>query len=51
MFGGSGGGFGRSSRGSASGKFKGQDVSAELNLGLRDAAKPISKLLKSMAKK
>lgn len=39
MFGGSGGGFGRSSRGSASGKFKGQDVSAELSLGLRDAAK------------
>lgn len=39
MFGGSGGGFGRSSRGNASGKFKGQDVSAELNLGLRDAAK------------
>ncbi len=39
MFGGSGGGFGRSSRGSASGKFKGQDISAELNLNLRDAAK------------
>lgn len=40
MFGGSGGGgFGRSSRGSASGKFKGQDVSAELTLSLRDAAK------------
>lgn len=39
MFGGSGGGFGQSSRGSASGKFKGQDVSAELNLNLRDAAK------------
>ena len=39
MFGGSGGGFGRNSRGSASGKFKGQDVSAELNLNLRDAAK------------
>lgn len=41
MFGGgaAGGGFGRSSRGSASGKFKGQDVSAELNLHLRDAAK------------
>ncbi|WP_312765139.1 DnaJ C-terminal domain-containing protein [Epilithonimonas sp.] len=39
MFGGSGGGFGRSSRGSASGKFKGQDISAELNLGLKDAAK------------
>ena len=39
MFGGNGGGFGRSSRGSASGKFKGQDVSAELNLNLRDAAK------------
>ncbi|MDR6515697.1 J domain-containing protein [Chryseobacterium camelliae] len=37
MFGG-GGGFGRSSRGSASGKFKGQDVHAELNLNLRDAA-------------
>ncbi len=39
MFGGAGGGFGRSSRGSASGKFKGQDVSAELTLRLRDAAK------------
>ena len=39
MFGGNGGGgFGRSSRGSASGKFKGQDVSAELNLNLRDVA-------------
>lgn len=37
MFGGAGG-FGRSSRGSASGKFKGQDVHAELNLTLRDAA-------------
>lgn len=34
-----GGGFGRSSRGSASGKFKGSDISAELNLELRDAAK------------
>jgi curved DNA-binding protein len=31
--------FGGSSRGSASGKFKGQDVSAELTLSLRDAAK------------
>ena len=39
MFGGSGGGFGRSSRGSASGKFKGQDVEAELNLSLREAVK------------
>jgi curved DNA-binding protein len=39
MFGGAGGGFGRSSRGSASGKFKGQDVNAELNLNLKDAAK------------
>ena len=39
MFGGNGGGSGRSSRGSANGKFKGQDVSAELNLNLRDAAK------------
>lgn len=38
MFGGAGGGFGRGSRGSASGKFKGQDVHAELNLSLRDAA-------------
>ncbi|MDQ0477586.1 MULTISPECIES: DnaJ C-terminal domain-containing protein [Chryseobacterium] len=39
MFGGSSGSFGRSSRGSASGKFKGQDVEATLNLHLRDAAK------------
>ena len=39
MFGGNGGGFGRSSRGSASGKFKGQDVSAELNLNLKEASK------------
>ncbi|REC73763.1 J domain-containing protein [Chryseobacterium elymi] len=38
MFGGAGGGFGRSSRGSSSGKFKGQDVHAELNLNLKDAA-------------
>ncbi len=39
MFGGgASGGFGRGSRGSASGKFKGQDVYAELNLTLRDAA-------------
>ncbi|WP_336958590.1 J domain-containing protein [Chryseobacterium contaminans] len=37
MFGGSGG-FGKSSRGRASGKFKGQDVQAELTLNLRDAA-------------
>ncbi|PIF46876.1 curved DNA-binding protein [Chryseobacterium sp. 52] len=39
MFGGTGGGFGKSSRGSSSGKFKGQDVHAELNLNLKDAAK------------
>ncbi|MDW9380489.1 J domain-containing protein [Chryseobacterium sp. JV558] len=39
MFGGSGGGFGKSSRGRASGKFKGNDIKAELNLNLRDAAK------------
>lgn len=42
MFGGAGAGssgFGRNTRGSASGKFKGQDVTAELNLSLRDAAK------------
>lgn len=39
MFGGgAGSGFGRSSRGSTSGKFRGQDISAELNLHLRDAA-------------
>ena len=38
MFGG-GGGFSGGSRGSASGKFKGQDVEASLNLHLRDAAK------------
>ncbi|GEJ44559.1 DnaJ C-terminal domain-containing protein [Chryseobacterium sp. ON_d1] len=38
MFGGTGGGFGKSSRGRASGKFKGQDIQAELNLSLRDAA-------------
>lgn len=38
MFGGSNGGFGRSSRGSASGKYKGEDVSAELSLNLKDAA-------------
>lgn len=39
MFGGAGGGFGKNSRGSSSGKFKGQDVHAELNLNLKDAAK------------
>lgn len=39
MFGGSGSGFGRNSQGSANGKFKGQDVSAELNLELTEAAK------------
>ncbi len=39
MFGDQAGGFGRSSRGSASGKFKGQDIQAELNLNVRDAAK------------
>lgn len=36
MFGGQG--FGGNTRGSASGKFKGQDVYAELNLNLQDAA-------------
>ncbi len=39
MFGGAGGGFGRNSRGSSSGKFKGQDIQAELNLNFKDAAK------------
>lgn len=38
MFGGQGGGFSQGSRGRASGKFKGQDVTAELNLELKDAA-------------
>ncbi|MDR4952570.1 J domain-containing protein [Chryseobacterium sp. ES2] len=38
MFGGAGGGFGKSSRGRASGKFKGQDIQAELTLHLREAA-------------
>ena len=33
------GGFGGNSRGSASGKFKGQDISADLNLHLNEAAK------------
>ncbi|MFC6268868.1 DnaJ C-terminal domain-containing protein [Frigoriflavimonas asaccharolytica] len=42
MFGGSGGqtsGSGGNYRGSASGKYKGQDVSAELNLSLEEASK------------
>ena len=39
MFGGQSGGFGGQSRGSASNKFKGQDVSAEITLSLKDAAK------------
>lgn len=39
MFGGQAGGFGGQSRGSASNKFKGQDVSAELTLSLKEAAK------------
>lgn len=39
MFGGEKSGFGRNSRGSASGKFKGQDMNAELNLNLKEAAK------------
>ncbi|MCT2561569.1 J domain-containing protein [Chryseobacterium herbae] len=38
MFGGAGSGFGKNSRGSSSGKFKGQDVNAELNLNLKNAA-------------
>lgn len=38
MFGSAGEGFGKNSRGSSSGKFKGQDVHAELNLNLKDAA-------------
>ncbi len=38
MFGGSSSGFGRSSRGNASGKFKGQDVQAELTISLKEAS-------------
>lgn len=51
MFGGAGAGFGRSSRGGASGKFKGQDVEAELNLHLRDAAKTHQKTFEINGKK
>ncbi|KQR92583.1 molecular chaperone DnaJ [Chryseobacterium sp. Leaf180] len=50
MFGGAGG-FGRSSRGSASGKFKGQDVQAELSLSLRDAAETHSQVFDINGKK
>ena len=50
MFGGMGG-FGRSSRGSASGKFKGQDVQAELTLSLRDAAETHSQIFEINGKK
>ncbi|MBW7674873.1 DnaJ C-terminal domain-containing protein [Chryseobacterium chendengshani] len=39
MFGNEGGGFGRSSRGSASNKFKGRDIQADLNLDFKDAGK------------
>ena len=48
MFGGSG--FGRNPR-SASGKFKGQDISAELNLGLKDAAKTNQQIFEINGKK
>jgi curved DNA-binding protein len=51
MFGGAGGGFGRSSRGSASGKFKGQDVQAELTLSLKDAATTHSQTFEINGKK
>ena len=44
-------GFGRNSRGSASGKFKGQDVYAELNLHLRDAAKTHQQIFEINGKK
>ena len=50
MFGGSDG-FGRSSRGSSSGKFKGQDVSAELTLGFKDAAKTHQQIFDNNGKK
>lgn len=45
------GGFGRSSRGSASGKFKGQDVHAELNLSLKDAATTLQQTFEINGKK
>lgn len=51
MFGGNSGGFGRSSRGSASGKFKGQDVSAEINLQLKEAATTHQKTFEINGKK
>lgn len=51
MFGGTGGGFNRNSRGSASGKFKGQDVHAELNLDLKDAAKTHQQIFEINGKK
>ncbi|RQP10214.1 MAG: J domain-containing protein [Chryseobacterium sp.] len=49
MFGGAGG-FG-STRGSASGKFRGQDVHAELNLNLRDVAETHKRTLEIGGKK
>ena len=51
MFGGNQGGFGRSSRGSAAGKFKGQDVSAEINLHLKEAATTHQKTFEINGKK
>lgn len=51
MFGGAGGSFGKSSRGSSSGKFKGQDVHAELNLNLKDAAQTHSQTFEINGKK
>lgn len=37
MFGGAAGGYGRNYRGGASGKFKGNDIKAEMNISLQDA--------------
>jgi curved DNA-binding protein len=51
MFGGNSGGFSRNSRGSASGKFKGQDVEASLTLHLRDAAQTHPQIFEINGKK
>lgn len=51
MFGGDGAGFRSSSRGSSSGKFKGQDVSAELNIDLKSASETYQQTFEINGKK
>ncbi|WP_018676740.1 DnaJ C-terminal domain-containing protein [Riemerella columbina] len=51
MFGGGSNGFGRSSRGRASGKFKGQDIAAELTISLKKAATPHQRTFEINGKK